>query len=175
MRFPLAVIECVRRYVGPGFPIEIRISGAEATPDGYDIDEGVRIAQMLDGKVDLIHVSAGHHESLYASTVTFPTMFSEDGCNVRYAAAVKRQVKTPVATVGALVDPALMEEIIASGKADVVQMARGLMADPDFPIESQDGTGEGDQHVHALFCLPGKQHENAPAYLRDQHGNRPRA
>jgi 2,4-dienoyl-CoA reductase-like NADH-dependent reductase (Old Yellow Enzyme family) len=139
MRFPLAVIECVRRYVGPGFPIEIRISGAEATPDGYDIDEGVRIAQMLDGKVDLIHVSAGHHESLYASTVTFPTMFSEDGCNVRYAAAVKRQVKTPVATVGALVDPALMEEIIASGKADVVQMARGLMADPDFPMKARMG------------------------------------
>jgi 2,4-dienoyl-CoA reductase-like NADH-dependent reductase (Old Yellow Enzyme family)/thioredoxin reductase len=139
MRFPLAVVESVRRAVGPGFPIEMRISGAECILRGYDIDEGIRIAKMLDGKVDLIHVSAGHHESEEASQITHPSMFLEDGVNVRYAAEIKKHVNTPVATVGALLDPQMMEEIIASGKADVVQVARGFLADPDLPIKARSG------------------------------------
>ena len=154
LRLPLAVVEAVRKAVGPSFPIEFRISGAEATPDGYDIDEGIRIAEMLDGKVDLIHVSAGHHESPYASMITFPSMFHEEGCNVRYAAEVKKHVKTPVATVGALIDPALMEEIIASGQADIVQMGRGLLADPDFPHKARMDLEEDINYCLRCFsCL----------------------
>jgi 2,4-dienoyl-CoA reductase-like NADH-dependent reductase (Old Yellow Enzyme family) len=45
---------------------------------------------------------------------------------------IKKHVKTPVATVGALTDPAYMEEIIASDRPDVVQLARELMVDPDL-------------------------------------------
>lgn len=142
MRLPLAVIDSVRRAVGPGFPIEIRISGAECIPTGYGLDEGIRIAQLLDGKVDLIHVSAGHHESPEASQITHPSMFLEDGVNVKYAAAIKKHVKTPVAAVGALVDPAMMEEIIASGQADIVEVARGLLADPDLPIKARSGKAD---------------------------------
>ena len=52
----------MREAVGPGFPIEIRISGSECYAGGYGIDYGVEIAKALDGKVDLIHVSAGSHE-----------------------------------------------------------------------------------------------------------------
>ena len=47
---------------------------------------------MLDGKADIIHVSAGHHESDYAATITHPGMFQEDGCNVHYAAEIKKHV-----------------------------------------------------------------------------------
>ena len=154
MRLPLAVAQSVRRRVGPGFPIEIRISGAECTDTGYDIDEGVRIAKALDGHVDLIHVSAGHHESPYASTVTFPSMFSPDGSNVQYAAEVKKYVKTPVATVGALPDPAFMEEIVASGQADVVQIGRGLLADPDLPMKARMGMDDDiDTCMRCYACL----------------------
>ena len=142
MRMPLVVIESVRRAVGPGFPIEIRISGAECISGGYDIDEGIKIARLLDGKVDLIHVSAGHHDSPKASAITHPSMFLEDGCNVKYAAKIKKHVKTPVATVGALSAPELMEEIIASGKADVVQIGRGLLSDPDLPVKARMGLDE---------------------------------
>lgn len=142
MRFPLAVIECVRKAVGPGFPIEVRISGSECTETGYDIDEGIRIAMALDGKVDLIHVSAGIHESVHATTIMIPSMFLEDGCNVKYAAEIKKHVKTPVATVGALTDPAYMEDILASGKADVVEVARGLLADPDLPRKASSGRAD---------------------------------
>ncbi len=154
MRLPLAVIESVRKAVGPGFPIEVRISGAECTDTGYDIDEGIAIAKMLDGKADIIHVSAGHHESPYASMITHPSMFQEDGCNVKYAAEVKKYVKTPVATVGALVDPAYMEEIIASGQADIVNMGRQFLADPDFPIKARLGRDDDiDRCMRCYACL----------------------
>jgi NADPH-dependent 2,4-dienoyl-CoA reductase/sulfur reductase-like enzyme len=151
MRFPIAVIKAVRAAVGPAMPIEIRISGAEHIPGGYDIDEGVRIAKALDGRVDLIHVSAGHHENDAASMITHPTMFLPDGANVKYAAAVKKSVKTPVATVGALTDPAHMEEILRSGDADIVQLGRQTLADPDLPIKAR--TGREDEINQCLRCL----------------------
>ena len=58
-------------------------------------------------------------------------MFREHGCNVYLAAEIKKHVSVPVATVGGLSDPAQMEEIIASGQADIVVMGRALLADPD--------------------------------------------
>jgi 2,4-dienoyl-CoA reductase-like NADH-dependent reductase (Old Yellow Enzyme family) len=93
MRFPLAVIESVRRAVGPRFPIEIRISGSECDPAGYDLSEGVKIAKALDGKVDIIHVSAGNHEHERTFIITHPSMFLPDGANLRFAAEIKKHVK----------------------------------------------------------------------------------
>ena len=139
MRFPLAVIEAVRKSVGPAIPIEIRISGTDGLPGGYDIDEGIAIAKALDNKVDLIHVSAGHHEHPAASLVSHPSTFDPDGVLVKYAEAVKKNVSTPVATVGALTDPDMLEELIASGKVDIVQMGRQTLADPNFPIKARAG------------------------------------
>ena len=154
MRLPLAVIESVRKAVGPKFPIEVRISGAECIDTGYDIDEGIEIAKMLDGKADIIHVSAGHHESSYASMITHPSMFLEDGCNVNYAAEVKKHVKAPVATVGALVDPAFMEDVIASGKADIVELGRQTLADPDLPNKARLGKDDDiDRCMRCYACL----------------------
>ncbi len=142
MRFPLTVVDAIRQCVGPGFPIEIRISGSEVTPMGYDLDEGIAIAKMLDGHVDLIHVSAGHHERKEVFTVTHPSIFSADSCNIGYAAAIKKHVKTPVASVGAHCDPELLEEIIASGQADVVELARAIMADTDLIKKARMGKPE---------------------------------
>jgi 2,4-dienoyl-CoA reductase-like NADH-dependent reductase (Old Yellow Enzyme family) len=111
-RLPVAICDAVRKAVGPGFPVEIRISGSECHPGGYDIDEGVAIAKQLDGHVDLIHVSAGSHEVMEVFTVTHPSMFLEDGVNVRYAADIKKSVKSScVATVGALADPSLWRRL----------------------------------------------------------------
>ncbi|SDD54938.1 NADH oxidase [Sporomusa acidovorans DSM 3132] len=139
MRFPLTVIEAIRKRIGNTVPIEFRMSGTECLPDGYEIDEGVKIAQALDSKVDLIHVSVGHHEIDAAAMVTHPPMFLPDGCNVKYAAEIKKYIKTPVATVGALTNPEMMEEIIASGQADIVALGRQSLADPDLPIKARIG------------------------------------
>ncbi len=155
MRLPLAVLESVRKAVGPGFPIEVRISAAECTDTGYDLDEGIAIAKMLDGKADILHVSAGHHESVYATTITHPGMFLEDGCNVHYAAEIRRHMQnTPVATVGALTDPAMLEEIIASGQADIVNLGRQSLADPDLPLKARLGREEDiDRCMRCCACF----------------------
>jgi 2,4-dienoyl-CoA reductase-like NADH-dependent reductase (Old Yellow Enzyme family)/thioredoxin reductase len=155
-RFPLAIIDRIKRKCGSGFPVDIRISGSACYEGGYGIDDGVAIAKQLDGKVDLIHVSAGSHEVAEVFTVTHPSMFLPDGVNVVYAAEIKKHVKTPVATVGALGDPELMEEIIASGKADVVMAARALMADPDMPKKARIGrTDEIRPCIRCFECFAG--------------------
>jgi 2,4-dienoyl-CoA reductase-like NADH-dependent reductase (Old Yellow Enzyme family)/thioredoxin reductase len=150
-RFPIAIIDRIKQKCGRGFPVDIRISGSAVYDGGYGIDEGVAIAKQLDGKVDLIHVSAGSHEVAEVFTVTHPSMFLPDGVNVKYAAEIKKHVKTPVATVGALGDPELMEEIIASGKADVVLAARALLADPDMPNKAREG--KPDEIRPCLRCF----------------------
>lgn len=139
MRFSLLVIEKVREAVGPDFPIEFRMSGSECIPGGYDIDEAVEMAKMIDGKVDIIHVSAGIHENNDVFVITHPSMFTEHGCNVQYAAEIKKHVKTPVAALGGINDVDMMEEIIASGKADIIEVARQSLADPYFPEKAFSG------------------------------------
>ena len=150
-RFALAIIERIKQKCGRGFPVDIRISGATCYEGGYGIDEGVAIAKQFDGKVDMIHVSAGSHEVAEVFTVTHPSMFLPDGPNVQFAAEIKKHVGTPVATVGGLNDPELMEEIIASGKADVVMVGRGLFADPDMPKKAR--AGKRDEIRPCIRCF----------------------
>lgn len=142
MRFPLMVLDSIRKHVGPGFPIEFRFSGEECVTGGITIDEGVEIARMVEDKVDLIHVSAGLHEQPGANVITHTSTFVPQGRNVFLAEAVKKVVKKPVACIGGLIDPAMMEEIIASGKADIVAMARSLIADPYLPQKALEGRDE---------------------------------
>lgn len=154
MRLPLAIIADIKKKCGKDFPVEFRMSGTECTENGYDIEEGIRIAEALDGKVDIIHVSTGSHEDSKSFFITHPTMFLEDGCNVKYAAAIKKHVSTPVATVGALVEPAMMEEIIASGQADIVEGARQFICDPFFPRKAREGRDEDIRKcMRCLSCF----------------------
>ncbi len=151
MRFPMAVIDGIRNAVGRGIPIEFRMSADEYIPGGYGIDEGIRIAKYLDGKVDIIHVSVGHHENADAGIYTHPTMFLPDGVNCHFAADIKKEVETPVATVGAHTSLDAMEEIIASGKADIIALGRQSLADPDIPIKAM--LGDGDDVTPCMRCF----------------------
>jgi 2,4-dienoyl-CoA reductase-like NADH-dependent reductase (Old Yellow Enzyme family)/thioredoxin reductase len=150
-RLAVAIADAIHKKCGANFPVEMRISGSECHAAGYGIDEGIALSKQLDGHVDLIHVSAGSHEVEEVFCVTHPSMFLEDGVNVKYAAEIKKHVKTLVATVGALSDPALMEEIVASGKADVVEIARGLIAEPDLPNKAR--SGREDEIKKCMRCL----------------------
>ena len=149
MRFTIRVLKAVREAVGPMFPIEFRMSGSELFDGGYDLEEGVRIAQAVEEYVNLIHVSAGSYQFGFFNT--HPSMFSPHGVNVYLAAEIKKHVKVPVATIGALNDPAMMEDIIASGKADVVYMGRALLADPFLPEKIV--SGNDDKIVKCLRCF----------------------
>jgi 2,4-dienoyl-CoA reductase-like NADH-dependent reductase (Old Yellow Enzyme family)/thioredoxin reductase len=142
VRLPLMVIDSIRKAVGQDFPIEFRMSGDDFINGGFNQEEGIKFAKLIDGKVDLIHVSAGNFAVREAIVRTHPTMFLEHGCNVYLATAIKKEVKTPVACVGAITDPEQMEEIVASGKADVVALARALIADPYLPKKAAAGRTE---------------------------------
>jgi len=158
-RLLVATLDAIRKEVGPRFPIEVRISGSECYSGGYDIEEGIRIAKQIDGHCDLIHVSAGSHEVDEVFTVTHPSMFLPDACNAVYAEAIKQHVRTPVATVGAHGNPEIMEELVASGKVDVVEIARGLMADPDLVNKIRAGQEtEVRKCMRCLACFSGLLH-----------------
>lgn len=148
-RLAREILAAVRAEVGPGFPIELRMSGSELFEGGYGIDEGCRIAQALEDMVDLIHVSAGSYQ--FGFSITHPSMFRDHGCNVHLAEQIKRCVSVPVAAIGGLSDPQQMEDIIASGKADVVVMGRALLADPEIPNKVM--ANRGDDVVKCLRCF----------------------
>lgn len=155
-RFAVEVVDAIHRLCGSGFPVEVRISGTECNDIGYGIEGGIEFARQLDGHADIIHVSVGCSTGLNSRNNVFshthPSMFLEDGVNVKYAAEIKKHVKiSKVATVGALTDPAMMEEIIASGKADIVEMARGLICDPDLPVKTL--SGREDEIIHCMRCM----------------------
>lgn len=149
VRFAREILTAIRENVGPGFPIEIRISGSELFEGGYDLSEGCKIAHALEDLVDLIHVSAGSYQFGFFNTHL--PMFAEHGTNVYLAAEIKKHVSKPVATIGAINDPEMMEEIIASGKADIIYMARELLADPFLP--NKVFAGQEDKIVKCLRCF----------------------
>ena len=149
IRFAREVLSAVREAVGPGFPIEFRMSGSEFFEGGYGLDEGIQIARAVEDLVDLIHVSAGSYK--FGFSITHPSMFREHGCNVYLAEEIKKHVSKPVATVGGLNDPAMMDELIGSGKVDVVVMGRALLADPFLP--SKVAENRDDEIVRCLRCF----------------------
>lgn len=149
-RFLMRALDEVRKAVGPRFPIEIRLSGDDLADNGMNMEECIEVAKMVDDKVDLINVSCGNHEDPEMFCRTHPSAFYKRGVNVYLAAEVKKHVKTPVACVGSLNDPAQMEEIIATGQADVVEIGRALLADPYLPDKALHG--QADDITPCLRC-----------------------
>jgi NADPH-dependent 2,4-dienoyl-CoA reductase/sulfur reductase-like enzyme len=156
-RLLIEVLDSIRAAVGPGFPIEMRFSAEEYMEGGNSFEEAIEIAKLVEDKIDLLQVSTGSYENSFEHT--HPSMFDPRGCNVHFAAEMKKHVKVPVSTLGALNDPAMMEEIIASGKADVVEMARALLADPELPRKVIQGRDEEiTRCIRCFTCLSERLH-----------------
>lgn len=149
-RFLLMALDAVREGVGAAFPIEIRISGDDLTENGLNLDECIKVARMVESKVDLYNVSCGNHEDPKLFCRTHPSAFFPRGVNVYLAAEMKKYVKKPVACVGSLNDPAQMEQILADGQADLVEIGRALLADPYLPEKAF--RGETDDITPCLRC-----------------------
>lgn len=141
-RFLMMALDAVREGVGPRFPIEIRISGDDLTDVGLGLEDCVKVAKMVEDKVDLFNVSCGNHEDPAMFCRTHPSAFFKRGVNVYLAAEIKKNVSKPVACVGSLNDPAQMEEIIATGQADSVEIGRALLADPYLAKKALEGNAE---------------------------------
>jgi 2,4-dienoyl-CoA reductase-like NADH-dependent reductase (Old Yellow Enzyme family)/thioredoxin reductase len=137
-RFAIEVIEEVRRRVGPDFPISVRVSGEEYIRGGYTIDDMQTILpDMVKAGADMIHASIGTHGS--PGAITQATAEYEPGFNVRLAKKIKEVVSVPVIAVGRFSDPALADEVIGRGDADLVAFGRQFLADPDFLVKAKAG------------------------------------
>jgi 2,4-dienoyl-CoA reductase-like NADH-dependent reductase (Old Yellow Enzyme family)/thioredoxin reductase len=131
LRFALEVVKRVREAVGDDFPISFRLSGDEYVAGGITLDEAKITASRLEkAGVDMFHVSAG---TRVTNEYQIIPMFLPRGCNLHLAEGVKQVVNVPVAAAGAMGDPYLAQEAISEGKADMVSLARPLLADPHFP------------------------------------------
>lgn len=138
-RFLLLALDAVRKAVGPIFPIEIRLNGEDFQEGGLNLTDYIEVARMVNDKVDLFNISCGNHEDPAMFCRTHPNSFYPRGVNVYLSAEIKKYVTKPVACVGSLNDPEQMEEIIASGQADIVEIGRALVADPYIPKKALEG------------------------------------
>jgi 2,4-dienoyl-CoA reductase-like NADH-dependent reductase (Old Yellow Enzyme family)/thioredoxin reductase len=132
-RFPLEVLKAVRQAVGENMVIELRVSATEGIPGGLEFEESLEFMKLAQEYVDIMHVSQGSIFHLSAR-YTIPTYFRtpHKPLNVDYSAQVKAALHIPVAVVGMITTLEEAEEIIASGKADIVAMAKSHMADGDL-------------------------------------------
>lgn len=141
MRFPLSVLKAVREAV-PSMVIECRCSAQEDTPDGLQLEESLMFMERAQAYVDIIHVSRGNIFFNYGSTFTIPTYFKGRQLNVAFAAEAKKRLHVPVAVVGNITSLQEAEDIIGSGKADIVVMAKSYMADENLIHKSIRGHAE---------------------------------
>ncbi|MBW2028909.1 MAG: FAD-dependent oxidoreductase [Deltaproteobacteria bacterium] len=136
MRFGIEVVEKVRRAVGPGYPVFIRLAGNDFMEGGNTNREARSFASEVEkAGVDLIDVTGGWHETRIPQL----TMFVPSKAFVYLAQGIKSAVSVPVIASNRINDPALGEEIIRNGEADMVTMARALLADPELPNKAREG------------------------------------
>jgi 2,4-dienoyl-CoA reductase-like NADH-dependent reductase (Old Yellow Enzyme family)/thioredoxin reductase len=139
-RFPLEIVRGVRREVGDDYPLTCRICGDEFLKGGFDLSQSIRLAKMLEANgVNAIEVSAGTHET--GQFITAPPNFPM-GFLSPLSEAVKKEVSIPVGVVGRIHTPEVAEELLRQGKADLVAVGRGLIADPDWAKKAREGRPE---------------------------------
>ncbi len=133
-RFAIEVLDRVRQRCGEDFVIEYRMSADEIHPDGMHFEETLKFVEMIQHKVDILHVSAGLHGELQYMRNWWPNYLMDRMYNVHYAADIKKAFPNLlVCTVGSIMNVHMAEEILAAGQADFVAMCRPLLADPEMP------------------------------------------
>jgi len=150
MRFGLEVISKVREAVGTDYPVLMRLAGNEFMEGGNTNREAaIFAAEAEKAGVDLFDITGGWHETRIPQL----TMSVPRQAYVYLAQGIKSAVSVPVLASNRINDPATAEEILCNGSADLVTVARGLIADPDFPNKAQ----EGNSHLiyHCVACNQG--------------------
>lgn len=140
MRALLETLTAVRAAVGAAYPIGVRLSVDEYVPGGLTLDDSLETCKTLDagGLVDYLDISTGVAYDLYSEARHYPGMEFPPMSWVDLAAAVKRAVKIPVACAGRISTPEDAQALIQSGKMDLVQMARAIIADPEWVNKARD-------------------------------------
>ena len=150
MRFGIEVVEKVRHAVGASYPILFRLAGNDFM-QGSNANREARIfaSELEKAGVDCFNVTGGWHET----RVPQLTMHVPRKAYTYLAQGIRSAVSVPVIASNRINDPRLAEEVLEEGQADLVTMARALLADPDLP----DKTLQGKEHLitHCVACNQG--------------------
>jgi len=129
-RLLLEVVRAVRAEVGDDLPLLVRFSATDWAEGGWDEDDTATVAAWAqEAGADLFDISTG---GLVAG-VSIPVGL---GYQVRFAEHVRREASVETGAVGLIVSAQQAEEVVASGRADVVLMAREFLRDPHFPLRA---------------------------------------
>ena len=134
-RFLRELVEEIRERCGGDYPLGIRLSADEETPDGLTIDDTREIVGAIQAvaPVDYISITVGMRGS-YVKDTSYP-----EGFTLPLAAAVKQDVDVPVIVASRIRFPELAEQALANGQADFVAIGRGVIADPEWANKARDG------------------------------------
>ncbi|NYD40118.1 NADPH-dependent 2,4-dienoyl-CoA reductase [Nocardioides panaciterrulae] len=147
MRFPVEVVRRARELVGDGFPIVYRISLLDLVEGGQTWEEVVELAHRLtDAGVTVLNTGIGWHEARVPTIITQVPRGAWRSATARLKAAVS----VPVCASNRINTPELAEEILAAGEADLVSMARPLLADPAFVAKA--AAGRADEINTCIAC-----------------------
>lgn len=147
IRFPVEVVRRTREALGPDFLIIYRISAIDLVEGGLTGDEIEQLALAVESAgMDALNTGIGWHESVVPTIAT-----SVPRAAFAFAAArLKKIVSVPVIASNRINMPETAENILASGEADLVSMARPFLADPDFVIKA--ATGRADEINTCIAC-----------------------
>lgn len=156
LRFTWAVIDAVRRSVGPDFIVGIRMVADEDWEKGLSRQEGVEIARRIaaSGKFDFLNIIRGHIDTDAALNEVIPVQGMRSSPHLDFAGDVRQETKFPVFHAARIADVATARHAIAEGKLDMVGMTRAHIADPHIVRKIE----AGEEHrirpcVGATYCL----------------------
>ena len=136
MRLALEVTEAVRGVWPARLPLFFRISATDWVPGGWTVDDSVELTRRLQALgIDLVDCSSGGN----AADARIPL---GPGYQVPFAERIRRETGMPTGAVGMITNPAQADEIVCSGQADLVLMAREFLRDPYFPLHAAAALGE---------------------------------
>ncbi len=147
MRLPLEIVSRTRAAVGRDFILIYRLSMLDLVEDGSAWEEIVELAQAVEAAgATIINTGIGWHE---ARIPTIATMVPRAAFSW-VTRKLKGAVAIPLVTSNRINDPAVAERVLASGDADLVSMARPLLADPDFVAKA--ASGRADEINTCIAC-----------------------
>ncbi len=147
MRLPVEIVRRAREQVGADFPIIYRISLLDLVEGGQSWDEVVELALRLEEVgVSVLNTGIGWHEARVPTIITQVPRGAWRGATAR----LKAEVSVPVCASNRINTPELADSILAAGEADLVSMARPLLADPEFVAKA--AAGRADEINTCIAC-----------------------
>ncbi|TXS79021.1 MULTISPECIES: NADPH-dependent 2,4-dienoyl-CoA reductase [unclassified Streptomyces] len=139
MRFPVEIVRRVREAVGANFIIIYRLSMLDLVPGGSSLDEVITLARAVEAAgATIINTGIGWHEARIPTIATSVPR----GAYAWVTKKVMGAVSVPLVTTNRINTPEIAEQLLADGHADMVSLARPMLADPDFVAKAAAGQPE---------------------------------